>query len=188
MTTTTDIALLHGGGQGSWVWDETVAALQRQGGQSVRVVAFDLPGCGTKRGQNTSKLTVRDVAQAFVADLEASGMRDIVLVGHSNAGTILPLVAELRPDLVRRYVYVSCIAPPPGISIWTMKMAHREAPGGEGAAVSGGRLRDMFANDMDPTMPTPSWRSWARTGGLRSRCCTRAVGATITFRTSPRPL
>ncbi|MFT4026094.1 MAG: alpha/beta fold hydrolase [Novosphingobium sp.] len=150
MTTTTNFALLHGGGQGGWVWDETVAALERQGGDAVRVIAFDLPGCGAKRGQDTSKLTVRDVAAAFVADLEASGMREIVLVGHSNAGTILPLVAELRPDLIRRYVYVSCIAPPPGVSIWDMKMAHRDASGGEGGGVSGGRLREMFANDMDP--------------------------------------
>lgn len=150
MIETTNFALLHGGGQAAWVWDETVAALERQGGEAVKVIAFDLPGCGAKRGQDTSKLAVRDVAAAFVADLEASGMRDIMLVGHSNAGTILPLVAEMRPDLIRRYIYVSCIAPAPGVSIWDMKMAHRDMSDGKSAGVSGGRLREMFANDMDP--------------------------------------
>lgn len=147
MTRQIDYAFLHGGGQGGWVWDETLAALKQQAGDAVRAIAFDLPACGRKRDQDTSKLTVHEVAAAFVADLEASGMSEIVLVGHSNAGTIMPLVAKLRPDLVRRYIYVSCIAPPPGVSIWDMKMkGHMSA---DGKSISGGRLRQMFCNDMN---------------------------------------
>ena len=109
---TTDYAFLHGGGQGGWVWHETLAALERQyDSEGYRAIAFDLPGCGQKRGQDTSTLTTRDVANAFVSDLADSGLQQVILVGHSNAGTILPLAAEMRPDLIRRLVYVSCIAP-----------------------------------------------------------------------------
>ena len=147
MSEAINFAFLHGGGQGAWVWDEVLAALTLQGGDAVRATAFDLPGCGAKRGQDTSQLTVRDVAGRFVADLAASGMTDIVLVGHSNAGTIMPLVAEMRPDLIRRYIYVSCMAAPPGQTIREV-MAAKPAHGERSESLSGGRLREMFCNDM----------------------------------------
>jgi pimeloyl-ACP methyl ester carboxylesterase len=147
MADTINYAFLHGGGQGGWVWAETMAALEQQAGGAARAVAFDLPGCGAKRDQDTSQLTVRAVAEAFVADLADSGMTDIVLVGHSNAGTLLPLVAELRPDLVRRYIYLACIVPPPGESIRSM-ITKRRADAAKTDIPSGGRLRDMFCNDM----------------------------------------
>jgi pimeloyl-ACP methyl ester carboxylesterase len=149
VTEQTNFALLHGGGQGSWIWDETRAALEQQGGGKLRVLAFDHPGCGTRRGQNTSGLTVRDVADVFIADLLDSGMKDIVLVGHSNAGTILPIVAAKTPHLIRRYVYVSCISPPPGVTIRQVMSEGRNKLVIDDT-VSGGRLRHMFCNDMSP--------------------------------------
>ena len=140
-------AFLHGGGQGGWIWNETLAALRTQTqGADVRAKAFDLPGCGEKRGMDTAALTVRDVAEHFIAELAQSGLGPCVLVGHSNAGTILPLVAARRPELVRRYVYVSCIAPPPGQTVSAV-MRPRQAIGDEGEA-QGTRLRRMFCNDM----------------------------------------
>jgi pimeloyl-ACP methyl ester carboxylesterase len=147
MADTINYAFLHGGGQGGWVWTETIAALEQQAGDAACAVAFDLPGCGSKRDQDTSQLTVRAVVEAFVADLANSGMKDIVLVGHSNAGTILPLVAKMRPDLVRRYIYVACIVPPPGESIRSM-ITKRRAHTVKDEIPSGGRLREMFCNDM----------------------------------------
>jgi pimeloyl-ACP methyl ester carboxylesterase len=141
-------AFLHGGGQGSWIWDETRAALtQLLGGADFHLEAFDLPGCGDKRGLDISQLTVQDVATSFVAELAQSGLQDWVLIGHSNAGTILPIVAELRPDLVRCYVYLSCIVPAPGQSIPEM-MSTGGSKTGTPAEV-GGRLRRMFCNDME---------------------------------------
>jgi pimeloyl-ACP methyl ester carboxylesterase len=147
MAEPTNLALLHGGGQGAWVWDETRAALEQQAGGRLHVVAFDLPGCGTKRAQHTADLTVRDVAGAFIADLRTSGMTDITLAGHSNAGTILPIVAAMAPHLIRRYVYVSCIAPPPGMTvIEVMTEGRTKAPVHD--TLSGGRRREMFCTDM----------------------------------------
>ena len=133
-------AFLHGGGQAGWVWDETLAALGRQmGGAGYRATAFDLPGCGAKQWMDVAGLSVSDVAEDFIADLAASGLENCVLVGHSNAGTILPLVAARRPDLVRRFVYVSCVAPAPGQSVSELM---RPRHGG------GYDLRQMFCNDM----------------------------------------
>ncbi|MET0239038.1 MAG: alpha/beta hydrolase [Sphingobium sp.] len=143
-----NFAFLHGGGQGAWIWHETIAALKAQGGERVRAVAFDMPGCGAKRDADVSGLSVRDAAAVFIADLANSGLTDIILVGHSNAGTILPLVAAQRPDLIRRYVYLSCIAPPPGQSV--LDVMRQGRPDAQQSSISGGKLHDMFCNDMDP--------------------------------------
>src|SRR5215831_83537 len=120
-TPTTDFAFLHGGGQGGWIWREALSALHQQThGDVGRSIALDVPGCGTKRARNTYDLDMKGVAAELLSDLIASGMKDIVLVGHSQAGTMLPLLAELRPDLFRRLVYVTCSIPLPGQTILQM--------------------------------------------------------------------
>jgi pimeloyl-ACP methyl ester carboxylesterase len=113
-----DYVFLHGGGQGGWVWDETIAALKQQTqGQFGRALALDASGCGEKRGKDTAGLDVDGVVTDLLADISARGFQDIILVGHSQAGTILPRLAERRTDLFRRIVYISCIAPLTGQSI-----------------------------------------------------------------------
>src|SRR5215470_14913762 len=89
----TNYVFLHGGGQGSWVWDDTIAALARQtDGQYGRSLALDIPGCGSKRGRVTDSLTVPDIVAELIADIEKAALEDVVLVGHSQAGTMLPLL------------------------------------------------------------------------------------------------
>jgi pimeloyl-ACP methyl ester carboxylesterase len=154
----TDYVFVHGGGQGSWVWRETIAALRLQAGEgAIRAFALDAPGCGTKRGRATEALTIHDVAEELVADLEAAGAADIVLVGHSQAGQVLPLMARLRPGLFRRLVYVSCSAPLPGQTVHAMmgSGAHGADPEKVGwpfdpatAGFAEG-FPLMFCNDMD---------------------------------------
>jgi pimeloyl-ACP methyl ester carboxylesterase len=116
-----DLALLHGGGQGSWVWEATLAALQSQAdGAFDKILALDVPGCGTKRGRVTDHLDPRDVARELVDELERADMQRIVLVGHSLAGNVLPAIAALRADLFRRLVYVSCSIPLQGQTLVQM--------------------------------------------------------------------
>lgn len=45
----TDYAFLHGGGQGGWVWNETIAALKLQSGAAAR--ADDLANDGNGRSR-----------------------------------------------------------------------------------------------------------------------------------------
>jgi pimeloyl-ACP methyl ester carboxylesterase len=120
MSAGVDYAFLHGGGQGSWVWDETIAALHRQDPGFGRALALDAPGCGTKRGRDTHGIDNRDIAHELIADIEGAGLRDVVLVGHSQAGQVLPFMAELRPDLFRRLVYISCSIPAPGQGVHSL--------------------------------------------------------------------
>ena len=68
----TDFVFLHGGGQGSWIWNETLAALAQQSGGRARCHALDIPGCGTKRGRDTSAIAFDDIAPELIADIEAA--------------------------------------------------------------------------------------------------------------------
>ena len=111
-----DFAFLHGGGQGSWVWAETIAQMQALAGDGLRCLALDAPGCGTKRGRDTSAIAFEDIARELVEDIHVAGLRDVVLVGHSQAGMPMPLMAELAPDLFVKLVFVSCSAPLDGVS------------------------------------------------------------------------
>jgi len=149
-----DYAFLHGGGQGSWVWDETIAALHLQtDGDFGRALALDIPGCGTKRDCPTDELDMPIIVAGLIADIEAAGLRDVILVGHSQAGTILPLLLEARPALFRRAVYVSCVAPLPEQTTlnWRASMPEGETALATTAAPgSRERYHMMFCNDMAP--------------------------------------
>lgn len=154
MDEATDYVFLHGGVQGGWVWSEAVAALGAQtNGEFGRALALDIPGCGAKRDRRTDGLGMDEIAADLIADIEAAGFRDIVLVGHSQAGTVLPRLLRLRPRLFRRAVYVSCVAPLPGQTV----LNHRDPQAGDTAPAASAAPRDTeafflksFCNDMDP--------------------------------------
>lgn len=148
-------AFLHGGGQGSWVWDETIAAIALQSGGKARCLALDAPGCGAKRGADTSDYAFADTTRELIADIEAAGLADVVLVGHSQAGMTMPHMAELAPHLFRRLIYVTCSAPLAGLTT-LQQMGHGVRgsnpeevgyPGGPAMPMEE-RYRIMFCNDM----------------------------------------
>lgn len=152
-----DYAFLHGGGQGSWVWQETLAALDRQtDGRFGRALVLDIPGCGLKRERQTDSLTVDDIVAELLGDIAKAGMSDVLLVGHSLAGTILPRMAEREPGLFRRLAYVSCSAPLPGQTFLQMmgSSAHGSKPDEVGwpkdpqEVPSSEQYPLMFCNDM----------------------------------------
>jgi pimeloyl-ACP methyl ester carboxylesterase len=151
----TNFAFLHGGGQGGWVWAETIAAMQAAA--DVQCLALDAPGCGTKRDRDTSRIAFDDIARELVEDVRAAGLSDVVLVGHSQAGMEMPQMAELAPGLFRKLVFVTCSAPLPGkTTLDQMGMglhgSHREQVGWPLDPLTSSmedRYRVMFCNDMD---------------------------------------
>ncbi|MFT3967969.1 MAG: alpha/beta fold hydrolase [Sphingobium sp.] len=103
---------LHGGGQGSWVWNDLMDALRIQHPEGVgRLLALDVPGCGTKRDRETCDMDVPTIVAELIDDIEEAGLEEAVLVGHSQAGTILPLMVRSHPRLFSHIVYLSCLAP-----------------------------------------------------------------------------
>lgn len=149
---------MHGGGQGSWAWAETIAALDLQTGGACRTLALDAPGCGAKRGRDTAAISFDDIACELLADIEVAGLSDVVLVGHSQAGCVMPRMAELRPDLFKRLIYASCSSPRPGQTIIEMMGAglHGEKDDEIGwyldpaSMPAAERYRETFCHDMTP--------------------------------------
>lgn len=153
-----NLVFMHGGGQGSWVWDDTIAALALQSGDNCRTLALDAPGCGTKRGRDTRAISYEQIVDELIADIDAAGLRDVVLVGHSQAGSIMPRMAARRPDLFKRLIYASCSSPLQGVSIPEMigkgLQGASETEVGwfvDAASVSADeRYRLIFCHDMPP--------------------------------------
>ncbi|MDZ8050055.1 MAG: alpha/beta fold hydrolase [Aulosira sp. ZfuVER01] len=95
--------LVHGAFQGAWCWNLLIPYLEAQGHKTV---AMDLP-------IENASTTLSQFADAVIQALPKTD-DDIVLVGHSMAGTIIPLVAEVVK--VRQLVFVAALIPSPGIS------------------------------------------------------------------------
>ncbi|WP_238475374.1 alpha/beta fold hydrolase [Sphingomonas cavernae] len=109
------------------MWEHTARALL---GFSARVLVLDVPGCGTKRDRDTIALGVEEVADELLSDIAAAGMDDVVLVGHSQAGTMLPVLWQRQAGSLRKLIYVSCCAPLPGQNVLEMMGygLHGESP------------------------------------------------------------
>jgi pimeloyl-ACP methyl ester carboxylesterase len=154
----TDFAFLHGGGQGRWVWDETIAAMKAQSGGAHRYLALDVPGCGNKRGRDTAEIGFDEIIAELAADVRGAGLCDVVLVGHSQAGTVLPLMAASAPGLFARLIHVSTIAPDQGADV--IEMSARRMTAERSDAVNRSFFDDAmpaaeryglkFCNDMAP--------------------------------------
>jgi pimeloyl-ACP methyl ester carboxylesterase len=96
----TTFCLVHGAWHGGWCWERLAPELEARGG---KVVAPDLPSEDVDAGVSV---------YANVVDAALGGADDAILVGHSLAGVVIPLVAARRP--VRTLVYLCALVPTPG--------------------------------------------------------------------------
>lgn len=109
----TALVLVHGGQHDHRCWQPTVDALHKRA-PDVQVVAVDLPGRDGDL-QALSNYTVATCVDAVVDQLDAAGVRDVVLVAHSAGGIVVPQLAErLGAERVRRMVFLAAFVPPDG--------------------------------------------------------------------------
>lgn len=98
--------LVHGGGGGSWIW-RWVAPLLREHGHVVHAVT--MTGAGERRHLLTREVNIETGVSDVVNTLEFEDLADVVLVGHSQGGTVLPGVAHTVPERVRSLVFVDAV-------------------------------------------------------------------------------
>ena len=113
------------------------------------VVLFDNAGVGASTGP--AKTTVDEMAADAEAFIDALGLTEIDLMGHSMGGEVAQLIALARPDLVRRLVLVGT-----------------GPRGGEGMSAQKPSTAQLFAKTYErqdemwlPIMFSPSQRSQA---------------------------
>ena len=106
------VVLVHGGGHGGWCWRACANELRARGHE---VYAPTLTGFGDR-----AHLPAPDF-ETFVTDIANliafEGLTDVVLVGHSMGGVVIPRVAEAMPDRIRLLVWLAAVVTNDGESL-----------------------------------------------------------------------
>jgi pimeloyl-ACP methyl ester carboxylesterase len=91
----TDLVLLHGGLYNAACWDPVVDRLRGADRPSFdTIVQLDIPGAGTKRHRRLEDVSCDDIAAELCDEVGRAGVSDAVLIGHSIAGTLMPLMCR----------------------------------------------------------------------------------------------
>jgi pimeloyl-ACP methyl ester carboxylesterase len=93
--------LVHGGGLGAWCWEPLLPELEARGHPATVDLTLEDQSAGAAHFAEA-------VLEAF------DRIDDLILVGHSLAGLIIPLVAAQRP--VKRLIFIHALLPRPGQS------------------------------------------------------------------------
>ena len=100
---TTPIVLVHGFSVPSYIWDPTFEMLSRNGHS---VISLDLYGRGFSQNLNDD-YTDELFANQVIDLIESLDIKSVKLVGLSNGGRVISKVADLKPELVDKLIYVA---------------------------------------------------------------------------------
>lgn len=107
------LVLVHGAQHAGDCWDPTIGELHRQAPE-LSVLAVDLPG---RRGKPGDLITacIEEWGDSVVSDIDDAGLDDLVIVGHSMAGLIVPgVVTKFGSARVREMILAAGFVPPEG--------------------------------------------------------------------------
>jgi pimeloyl-ACP methyl ester carboxylesterase len=110
----TTFILVPGACHGGWWYEPVVRELERDGHVAVPVTLAGLEDEPRVDRLITLATHVDQVADAVPAD------GDVVLVGHSYAGSVVTGVADRLPDRIAALVYLDAFLPIDGDSCWLM--------------------------------------------------------------------
>jgi pimeloyl-ACP methyl ester carboxylesterase len=143
--------LVHGAWHGGWCWKKLTPLLRAHGHD---VFTPTLTGVGERAhlahplvGLDTH---VRDVVNVLAYE----DLREVILVGHSNGGTLITAVAELTPERLAQLVYLDAFVPEDGqatIDLVPFPRAAWEA-----------RVRDEGYGWLIPSLRPMPWEEFVR--------------------------
>jgi len=98
--------LIHGAYHGAWCWRNVTPTFRKLGHT---VYTPTLTGLGERAHLLTSQTSletfIEDIAQVF----KYEDLNDVILVGHSFAGSVLSAIADRLPDRLRHLVYLDAL-------------------------------------------------------------------------------
>lgn len=110
------LVLVHGGAHAADCWELTVAEVARRAPE-LPVLAVDLPGRGSRPADLTA-VRIAECVDSAVADIAGAGLKEVVVVGHSLAGLVVPgIVAKLGDVRTREMILLAAFVPPQGLSV-----------------------------------------------------------------------
>jgi len=107
----TPFVLVHGMWHGGWCWKK-VAPLLRAAGHEVYTPT--LTGVGERAHLHYPDIDLHTHIQDVVHVLDYEDLRDVILVGHSLAGFMIPAVAESVPERIAHLVNLDGPVPADG--------------------------------------------------------------------------
>lgn len=146
----TDYVLVHGGLHAGWCWELMMPYLEEDP-RVGQVVALDLVGHGSRLSDKPhDQITLEDYINDITGAIQERDLREVVIVGHSMAGAIIPQAAARVPDRVRQLVFVSASIPPNGKSILETSKEMGLSAGSIGPDPQS-YFRHVFCSDMNET-------------------------------------
>ena len=94
--------LIHGAWHGGWVWNEISDILRYQ---RYSVSTPTLTGLGEKKHLLSSKITIETFIEDVVNHIVFENLNNIILVGHSFAGSVISGVADRLKDRIKKLIY-----------------------------------------------------------------------------------
>ena len=107
--------LVHGAWHGGWCWRDVADALRARGH---RVVTPTLTGLGERAHLMSRDITLDTFGTDVAAAIESEELSDVVLVGHSFAGSVVSILAERMPERLDRLVYLDALIVQPGRTVF----------------------------------------------------------------------
>ena len=95
--------LVHGAWHGGWCWRFVRHLLEHA---HHRVLTPTLTGLGERAHLMSESISMDTVVDDIANVLIYEDLSDVILVGHSFAGTVISGVAERTPDRIRQLVYL----------------------------------------------------------------------------------
>jgi pimeloyl-ACP methyl ester carboxylesterase len=106
--------ICHGAWSAGWAWKKLRPLLQAAGHE---VFTPSYTGLGERAHLAHPLVDLETHIQDILAVIEAEGLRDILLVGHSYGGMVATGVADRVPQLVRHLCYLDAFVPQDGQSL-----------------------------------------------------------------------
>ena len=98
--------LIHGAWHGGWVWNEISEILRYQ---RYSVSTPTLTGLGEKKHLLSSKITIDTFIEDVVNHIIFENLNNIILVGHSFAGSVISGVADKLKDRIQKLIYFDAV-------------------------------------------------------------------------------
>jgi pimeloyl-ACP methyl ester carboxylesterase len=109
--------LVHGAWHGAWCWGEVASRLRAVGNQ---VFAVTHTGLGDRAHLLSPSVGLATFVEDVVALIGMEDLHEVILVGHSFAGSIISGVADILPDKIRHLVYLDALVLQSGQSPFSM--------------------------------------------------------------------
>ena len=103
--------LVHGGWHGGWCWKKVTPLLRRHGHE---VYTPTLTGLGERSHLAHPLVDLETHVTDVVNVLFYEDLREVILLGHSNGGTLITAVAERVPERLAHLVYLDAFVPEDG--------------------------------------------------------------------------